>query len=191
MQLSFAITTYKDNSDLAISDLTRFYPGAYVFKFNDCVEHLKTPDQAGKWTERYLRAFLASDADILIKIDPDTAVLRPAVNFPTSDMFGECVLGFPLGGAIGYSRVGAQKIVDSNLLQDAKYTTKDYTYSWKGGEQVSCQDKIMRDIVNRLSLSVAVWNEVCVRMSHLDSTMPTKDYAFVHPDSRKGNHASN
>jgi hypothetical protein len=38
----------------------------------------------GRWTLRYLTAFLeTTDADVLIKIDPDTAVLRAAKRYQT------------------------------------------------------------------------------------------------------------
>lgn len=185
MRVAFALTFYKDERPAisALADLKRFYPESPTLTFDDSKERLKLAQFAGRWTERYLQSFLDTDADTLIKIDPDTAVLRRAKGFPDSDIFGTHVDGQVLGGCIGYSREGARQIVDSGLLLDTKYTGVHYTYV-KFGERVSRQDEIMGDLIRRLHLHTVEWKEACIRTYHPRSVMPTDDFAFVHPDMR-------
>jgi hypothetical protein len=151
--------------------------------FDDNLERLKLSQFAGQWTERYLKAFLQTGSNILVKLDPDTAVLRKARYFPDAEVFGVHCDGQVLGGCIGYSRDCARKIIDSGLLLGTKYTGLYYTYV-KCGERVTRQDEIMADIIRRLNLHTVEWKEACIRQYHPRSVMPTGDYAFVHPDMR-------
>jgi hypothetical protein len=180
VKLAFALTHYNDNPEATLAELQRYYPDAEVLVFDDAKEHLKTADKAGRWTERYLKAFLATDADVLIKVDPDTAVNGTVASFPEADVFGQRYMGQHVqGGAMGYSRAAAQKIVDSGLLLRAKYTLLEYTYAHKSGRSVSCQDRIVGDVVKQLGLSIAPWPAASVL------TFPPKrdtgEFAFVHP----------
>jgi hypothetical protein len=185
MRVAFALTFYRDErlATSTIADLRMFYPESLILIFDDSKQRLKLAQFAGRWTERYLKAFLQTESDILIKLDPDTAVLRRANEFPDSEIFGEHVDGQVLGGCIGYSRDCARKIIESDLLVDSKYTGLHYTYM-KFGERVSRQDEIMADIIRRLHLHTVEWKEACIRQYHPRSVMPTGDYAIVHPDMR-------
>jgi hypothetical protein len=117
------------------------YPTSPILAFDDNLERLKLSQFAGQWTERYLKAFLQTGSNILVKLDPDTAVLRKARYFPDAEVFGVHCDGQVLGGCIGYSRDCARKIIDSGLLLGTKYTGLYYTYV-KCGERVTRQDEI-------------------------------------------------
>lgn len=196
MRLAFAITTYKDQAlaEVVVGNLKKFYPLASVLVFDDAKERLKLPQFAGRWTERYLKAFLETDADVLVKIDPDVVVVRKARRFPTVEIFGQKATGHQvLGGVIGYSRAGARKIVDSGLLLDPKYTdVTQFSYARFSGKHlldgeeedltpVSLQDAIMADVIQNLGLEVGNWLEAYVRTSTSDPSLtpPAGDYAFV------------
>src|SRR5208282_923089 len=172
--VAFAVNFYKDQrlANQTVTDLRRFYPESPILTFDDSKQRLKLSQFAGRWTERYLKAFLQTDADIVVKLDPDTAVLRRARYFPDAEVFGEHVDGQVLGGAIGYSRDCARRIIKSGLLLDTKYTCVHYTYV-RFGERVTRQDEIMADIIRLLNLHTVEWKEACIRQYHPRSVMPT------------------
>jgi hypothetical protein len=194
LKLAIALTTYNEPKHevvLLVKQLKKLYPAATLLQFDDKASRLKLPKFGGQWTLRFLTAFLATDCDVLVKIDPDTEARRAVTTFPDADLFGNCVVGQVLGGAMGFSRAGAQKIVDSGVLSDAKYKAPAFTYqrymgkNLKPGEPynsaaISCQDKIMADVITRLNLKTAQWDEVLV-FAEWWAKPNSGDYAFVHP----------
>jgi len=210
MRPMFYMGVYKDQflAKLAIEALQKFYSDSPILCIADgtkddifsqfCAdrgvqytegERLKLPQFAGRWTERFLKLFLQTDAPLVIKIDPDTRVNRAVEEFPKASIFsmfryylnGKRILNGP---AIGFTREAAQAILDSGLLHDEKYTTYWYAYPrfrapmlrpWeeeKFDEFVSLQDEITTDVVERLGLSFAEWGDV---------SLTDQNAAFVHP----------
>lgn len=194
LNLTFAISSYVYDRDMAgktIEDLRRVYPQAgIVHLLDDPPNRLKLPQFAGRWTERWMLSALATPADIVIKVDPDTIVCRPLEDFPSADMFGafsqrQRFKGI-MGGAVGFQRSAVQQIVDSKFLLDKKYTESLYAFGeYRPGrdqtEIMSLQDPIVFDVALRLGLTTSPWSDV--HMYRATYEMPKVDhskYGFVH-----------
>jgi hypothetical protein len=195
IKLAITFTKYNEPEqevNALASKLKQLYPDATLLQFDDKTQRLKLPQHGGQWTLRFLTAFIATDCDVLIKIDPDTEARRAATKIPNADLFGNLVAGQVLGGAMGFSRAGAQKIVESGVLTDAKYQGQAFTYARYTGKNlrpgepswdkllISCQDKILADVVTRLNLKTAQWDEISV-WAEWWAKPGSGDYAFVHP----------
>lgn len=197
----FYVGVYRDQdaATKTITNLRFFYPQAQVFSISDGVENqdyehfckiarvsyavgtrLKIPKFSGRWTERFLKIFLASKHDVCIKVDPDTRVTR-ATDLPDAPIFsawrgsvtGKRVLAGP---AIGFSRAAAAQIIESKLFLDPKYSAKEYAYRRFGptllksgetpsSELISLQDEITTDIVERLGIQPFEWDAVSLTAS--------------------------
>lgn len=86
---------------------------------HNVLEHRKVLPHPGRWTQDYLEAFLASDKPTCIKFDPDTYVGPHLSYLPQQPrcLFGYTCRGLFLhGGCVGFSRVAAEEIVNSQLL---------------------------------------------------------------------------
>lgn len=166
--LTFVLTSYKD-ADLSVKTieaLVKVYPGASIIHLSDSAPNrLKLPQFAGAWTERWMKAGLGTNADIIVKLDPDTRAYVAVTDFPATDIFGQVavngtywdVKGVIHGAAIGFKRSAVEKIVQSGLLHDKKYTTHPYVTSRDLTETISLQDPIVHDIAVRLGLSEGNW----------------------------------
>jgi hypothetical protein len=199
MNLVFVLNTYRDQADaaLCLRELQQFYPLAQVLVISDLPPNrLKTCDHGGQWMLRYMQQFLATDGDVLIKIDPDSEVRRTVGAFPDAPIFGQVISGRLAGGTLGFSRAGVEQIVNSNLLLDPRYTDPlVYGYDRFGGRllrpgeerepRISCQDKILTDAVTRLGMVITPWPD---SYSHAQWWIPAPQgtWAFVHP--RYGRH---
>src|SRR5271157_4163109 len=89
--VAFAMTTYKD-TDLAkkaVSALKEFYPKAAIVVCSDEIDRLKLPDLCGAWTERWMQQALKTDANIIVKVDPDTRCYGIVTKWPMADVFGQ------------------------------------------------------------------------------------------------------
>lgn len=196
---AFAITTYKDVelAETVISEIRQYFPESPIIQLSDIPHRLKVPKFGGAWTKRYLSSFMAKcSSPLLIKIDPDCGVYKNLTSFPSTELFGQYDKNKVLyGGILGFSREAVKKILDSKLLDDSEYLKPKNEYKYhrfippnlKAGEVrdpivVSRQDIILGDVVSRLALTTAEWNDVFVTPVH---TRPAAgDYAMTHP--RKG-----
>lgn len=108
------------------STIVLFYDGIPTMPISDVIhvnhgQHLKTRYDAGKWMHLWLSAFLEnSDDPYMLKIDPDTELIRPISILPTTpSVFGSYRI-FHIGktryfrihgGGCGYSRQMVERIV--------------------------------------------------------------------------------
>lgn len=215
--LCFFLGVYKDQSlaKTSIQKLKLFYPQADIISISDGVEdadyaefcadykvnywvreRLKTMQFGGLWTAQFLTAMLWSEADILIKLDPDSGInsqLDPST-FPNADLFGNLRVagGRPhiQGGFIAFRRAAARAIIESKLLGSSEYCTTHYSYPrfmppyLQQGEQFStewltCEDVILWDVIQKLGLKVAEYDQV---WCHFKDACPSPEkYAVVHP----------
>jgi hypothetical protein len=152
-----------------ITKVNDVYPGSDVFLIEDGVEqktftgcrqfketdHLKVPMCGGAWTHRYLQKYLKlSEADYLIKLDPDTKVLNPVQDLPEKMAIFAAVSErkapngtvhrVPHGGALGFTRNVAEWLVSSNAFLDQRFMS-NIRYR-------SQQDIMLRDL--------AAWREL-------------------------------
>ena len=149
MNVAIILTVYDEPFEMVrdqVQKIMEFYPNSMIilcydgvpdYPLDGVVHHrfttqLKTRETAGIWMDSWLRAFLAySDADYMLKLDPDTAVLKRIEHWPE----GEVVFGttrsiqwtpeleiFRIhGGGCGYSRPMVQRIVDSEWLHSSEF----------------------------------------------------------------------
>ena len=194
-KVTFAITYWKKDAALAqksAAALKLLYPTAQVLVIEDS-PRLKLAEFGGQWTERWMTQALATGADVIVKVDPDTRALRPA-SFPTADIFGMTSpmgtyypksTGILSGGAIGFQAAAVEKILASGLLRDVKYTTKPYaTEERRHGiprEQIALQDPIVHDIATRLSLNEGQWPGLHIKFSWEPAQKAPANATFAHP----------
>lgn len=152
----------------------------------------------GFWTARFLYRFAHSGrSQWLIKIDPDTEIVRPlSVLPPITGLFGydyvfaQGLLGKSIhGGFQGFSRDAAETILRSNLLGHPRYQNQDRFWYQSQGERLSFQDGILSDIATILSLPVYHHPEI-----YCHWTLPPKEphkWAAYHPRHLKSNSRAN
>ena len=148
-------------------------------RFKEGEEIKQDLSKRGLWTERWLRAGLESGADLIMKIDPDTGIFARA-EFPEAQLFGEKI-GDPVGvhgGCLGIRKETAQRIVDSGLLLDEKYSAAEYSYRHRSGVTMSLQDRIFADVLGRLSIVPEAWTGYLRLAGKLTTT---KGLFFAHP----------
>jgi hypothetical protein len=165
--LLFVMHVHNDDDQLVTSNVNRInslYPESSMVLIYDgvpvrghvCVEiagdRLKIAGKLGQWTERYLKTFLDTDKPYLIKIDPDTKVHRPIVNLPDPSV--ECIFcrmgvdRVPHGGALGFTRPMAERLLSSGWLHDPTVLRYHIHHAY--------QDQMLRTIVWSKKLSVSV-----------------------------------
>jgi hypothetical protein len=154
---------------------------------------LKPRTFGGQWTQRYLNLFLQqSTADVLIKVDPDSYIHRAFTDLPESlqaDLFGNLKTNHlgqvqVRGGCVGYQRAAVQKLVESNLLLEAKYRDATrYSYRRKPDDPLlSLQDAIMADVAQQLQLQLHPWPEVRIYAGNeAPPANPGLQFAITHP----------
>jgi len=194
MNITFAITSYQEPAELvakSVAALKTLYPDASVVQLSDLAPNrLKLPQFAGTWTLRWMQAALATNADVIVKIDPDTRAYKAVTTFPTADIFGQIakngvyynLKGVIHGAAIGFQRSAVQKIANSGLLLDKKYTALPYVFSRDEKEAISLQDPIVHDVSIRLGLTTGSWEglQIQTRWEQIKK-VDTSKVTFAHP----------
>lgn len=193
---AFVINTFRD-SHLAlplVEQVRRLYPEAPIALISDgdntpplvrqvCDElsvvyvqgdRLKLRKTGTMWIKRWLNVLASFDCDYGIKLDADSWMWRSIASFPDAEVGGNIIPGrneqpLVLGGARFMTRSAIHKILESNVLDDLKYTrATNYCYLWDAnrlpGESKSglifCEDLALADIFQRLNLSLALWEDI-------------------------------
>jgi hypothetical protein len=160
-------------------------------------DRLKRMATGAAWVERMITAFLTrSNAETLIKLDPDSQMHRAFKTIPAADWFGQINLkGFyrprVRGGCMGFSRLLLEKILMSNLLVNPIYGKLPFGYQRYGvfrkhgeaysDEWIASMDCILADICFRLGVEPVAWKEeICI---HFREPLPANlsPYAVTHP----------
>lgn len=156
---------------------------------------LKLPQYGGLWSLRLFELFLdTTDADILIKLDPDAQLWRKFAFYPDSDWFGTIspVYRHPFarGGCVGFKRHAVERIVRSEILLNPIFTKPRYSYDRYGKhkhshecqqiELISLQDWILADVSYYLGLSLENWSEVNIQFRGTPQNRDLR-YAATHP----------
>lgn len=138
-----------------VNDIHRVYPASNVSILYDGssslripgVENiecskLKSPSNGGAWTDRYLSYFLTHcTEDYLIKLDPDSTVIKEMKDFPTEDCIF-CRLSsrkVPHGGALGFTRGVVDRIVKGGWMLNPRFIN-NFRYN-------NYNDLMMRDVL--------------------------------------------
>lgn len=160
----------------------------------------------GAWCLRMLCSFLSySQADLMIRVEPDTQILRQFSFFPDADFFGNLRGNegkqYIQGGCFGLTRHACRVLVDSDILSSPLYRTPAFGYfryqppyvqpgEQQSVKQLAATDLILWDAVNKLDLSIADWSEVCCYTfrPELDTALQglslhqiSSRYAALHP----------
>lgn len=198
-KLAFAINYCGRDAALAqksAAAVRQLYPTASVVLIDDSETNLKVPPNAGQWTQRWMTQALATGADIIFKIDPDTRAMKAVTTFPTADVFGQPSVArtyYPTspttiiyGACIGFQKAAAEKIVASNLLLNAKYNEKPYVCEERryGTPRfnVILNDPVMDDVITQLGLTKATWAGLDMKNSwDVDQHVHPHSATFIHP----------
>ena len=125
---------------------------SFIGTFNYCLEtRLKTRETSHFWLKAFYELVLSNNDDLFIKIDPDCDVVK---TFDETTAFGDFfsqgsyfptkrISLFIALGAYGFTRKGAQRVLDSKLLEDPVYAEPLYA----GWEQ-----KILASVLTRLDI---------------------------------------
>jgi hypothetical protein len=188
----FALNFYDEPEELVkkcAASVKEFFPDSCLVFCDDRIERLKTPEFSGHWTERWMKKALATDADVIVKVDPDTRCFGCAP-FPDSDVFGKISpprtywkeKDVPWGAVIGFKRDAAKKIVESGFLLEPHYKGDRPYLTMRGEEWVSLQDPIVADVMKRLNLSFSEWEGIRIK-GHWEKGMPdtANGCTFAHP----------
>lgn len=167
---------------------------------------IKELSNGGEWCIRMIQSFLSySDAEYMIRMEPDTRFLRPFRYFPSVDFFGN-VRGqgerqYIQGGCFGLSRRACQQLIDSGILSSSLYKNPSFAYfryqppylqpgELHSSKQLVATDLVLWDAVQRLGLSWMEWVDVCCytfphelanALKGLSLDQISQQYAALHP----------
>lgn len=224
---AFFIAVYRDQplATSLIESLARVYPESRRLICSDgdrrldferfCVIHgcdyldgerLKLSRFGGQWLVRMLNFYLSvCNADYLIKLDPDSRLIRPFSAIPEAQIFGRLasngVKEYVQGGAIGIRRDAATEILQSELLLMPKYRRTEYSYrryrepylqegETASNERLIAADVILSDVAECLNLQIADWAEIASfptqqELIQLIEPLPAQEvarrFALLHP----------
>jgi hypothetical protein len=159
-------------------------------------EHLYPVDCRGRIVAEFLRLGIRHHTPYLFKIDSDTRFDR---RFRSVPQIGCCVFGtvqgcgvphqYSLqGGCIGLTRLAAEKLLNSGLLDSPELDDPRRTWAVAGvnrhraeGQRLASFDWILAWACDRLGIPLVDWPEVC---SWWRKTPPNPQirHAVVHPD---------
>lgn len=184
--IAFVINVHRDEhlAVRLIDQITTHYPEASLTVIPD-EPRLKTT-LTGEWTQRYLERGLATNADVVVKIDPDTCIWRRA-EIPGTDWFGTINdKAFVRGGACGFSRSAAERLVASGLLLEkapfyyARYSKFRWPHEEESDEIISCQDRIVGRAMSELKIPPSDWPGVFILGNGSGIPEPAS-FAITHP----------
>lgn len=158
MKLTFIINTNEETTiDRCVNFIRASYNESNIITIPD-TDNLKNIINGGAWTLRYINTFMATDGDILIRMDPDSLMLRAFSYIPDVEYFGMMFNNqYIHGGCKGYSRGFVQRILDSGLLLSEEY--KNSIYKCGNTNLASC-DLISMDVAIKLNATITHWTEV-------------------------------
>lgn len=118
------------------SDVILFYDGVIEMPIKNVTHvvspcHLKTSASAGLWANEWMRAYLShSKKPYMLKIDPDTTLIKPLSYYPVGDVvfgstrtikIGRDVIFRIHGGGCGYSRSLVNRMVAEKMWESPEF----------------------------------------------------------------------
>jgi len=205
---AFLLTRWAGDGDLcsrAIQSILRYYPKAEIILMVDgaledgdtlgfveatTVVHggsLFSAEHGGAWALRWIRAALGrSSAEIIVRIDPDSLMIRPLKRFPNADLFGTLMQHpkwgqFVQGGACGYTRAALERIERSGRLEQERMKEMNYVHP-RSGRLCALDDVQVSVCAREEGLSLGAWGEVCSRWQPAYEAWRISDHrALWHP----------
>ena len=186
MSLAFFLSRWSGDGDLcnrAITSIRRYYPQADLVLIVDGLleqgdtlglelastviygEQLFSAEHGGAWALRWIRAALEhSNADTLVRLDPDSLMIRPIKSYPDFDIFGSLMTHpqhgqFVQGGACGYQRSALEQIEASGLLEQERMKNMHYL-NVRANKLCVLDDVQVSVCAKELNLTLGEWGEV-------------------------------
>lgn len=175
-----------------INRLRMFYPNSPIMIIYDGVpsqnhigvteilgDRVKIEGKSGTFTDRYLKAFLNTDAQFCIKIDPDTEIVQRLIE-PLPDKLDPIIFcrvekfGLPHGGALGVNRSMAKLLTDMHWL----------TLPFRCDGDIAMQDPILKRLIQIHKLT-------CLHrpdFGYSDDPKPTDVFRHSRINSRANKH---
>lgn len=170
-----------DPKGLQLSQNCRFFAG----------EHLKRVGCVGKFSHRNFSAALEHcQSDWIVKLDPDSYLVRPIQHFPAGICWAGVIREKTLewgrtrwarGGGLIIARAAAQQIVASNLLLHPRYY---FVHSFERQRDRVYANCRLGHVADLLNLKLSKWREAyMLDASIMSATVPHLgvDAAIVHP----------
>lgn len=146
-------------------------------------KELKSND-GKQWLKRLFKiAIERLDTKWIIKLDPDTYILRKFKSIPECDIAGNIIyFGNQVmmnGGCRAYKRKTIKSILQSALLDENIYQEERFKYRRTLENKIYSEDAILMDLIIKLGLYIKEWEEV---NCYFNSSHHRKnDYAAIHP----------
>lgn len=198
-KVSVAINVYKESLlqiTQCLERISQNLPEAKVAVFFDGVQRSDVSDLARSlgfltvlgencgrnetwylWWLRMLYFFDWSDAEICLKLDPDTMVDAAPCSFPEAHYFGDIVRTFIQGGVTGLSGKLVRFILDKKLLEPVENGSKPWL---KLEGPHFADDTALAIMLRHIGIYPEQWNECRSRWKHPVPNSPIV-YSIVHP----------
>lgn len=151
-------------------------------------KHLKLQKNGAAWLIRFLEKFLElSNAKALIKVDPDTLVIRSFKELPPSDtdiagtLLQNESIQFVSGGCIWIRREAVSKILSSQILLDSRYKLlPTFGYKIPASNELSLVETfVLSQVAAILNLKQDDWSEVKCNVLPIEKA--SDEWAIFHP----------
>lgn len=190
-----------------VQDLRKFYPDSQIicifdgyknFEVKQYLElnsvtvvegkNLKPQKNGAAYIIRFLEKFLElSNSEILIKVDPDTLVLRQFKEFPDLDVdiAGTLLqnegIQFVSGGCIWIKKKTVSTILNSRILLDSRYKLLPiFSYKIPTSDELSlAEDRVLSQVASVLNLKQDNWIEVLCNVLPIEKV--SDEWAIFHP----------
>lgn len=197
-----------EQSKILVQSLRRFYPNVQIISIFDGLKNselkqylesfqvmvvegdrLKLQKNGAAWLVRMLEKFLElSSAEALIKIEPDSLVLREFKEFPlssagiTGTLVETSCLQYITSGCFWIRRSAVQRILNSKILLDNRYKIlRSFGYKKQPDEQewLLNENIVLAQVSSVLNLGQENWKEVCCNVLPIEEA--TNEWAVFHP----------
>jgi len=128
-------------------------------------QHLKELEFGGAWVHRLCEVGLTLNTDKIIKIDPDTRILRPFYEIPDADYFGELMknrkikINLVRGGCKGYSKQVMQRAFTEKWFQDECFISPIFAYN-KMHRNMLSEDQVTAWGMFKHGIEFTSWPEI-------------------------------
>jgi len=161
IKVKFVLNTYKENLNDFLSSFNKYYNENNLLIISDKKERLKTLENGGAWTNRYLKKSLENfpNLNYLVLLDPETR-FNGYKNFNYNylnnpKVWSTFINNHLCGGCIVFNRPSIEYILQSRFLLNKKYTSRKFSYYWRSGKEIlSCQDLILTDCLSNLNIPI-------------------------------------
>lgn len=156
-----------------------FYPKGITLDIQPFEKWLNNGDRF--LINRYSRLLELSDAELFIKVDPDTVLLNK-LSFPNSPWFGQTFKDPGVYTTWGCGMGLHRKLIEELVRSEPQNTS--FTYKSVYGTTLLSEDDTLGFYLNQLGYSPSGWDGIALdRVAH--SSLFNSGYSLVHPSYGK------